>query len=68
MFQVNHNDHYNLRKKQHFKLKQIRTKQKEMCLSVQGIKLWDSIPDEIKNSRTVDIFKLRYKYFLINQY
>ena len=68
MFQVNHNDHYNLRKKQHFILKQIRTKQKEMCLSIQGIKLWDSIPDDIKNSRTVDIFKLRYKYFLINQY
>ena len=36
---------------------QVRTNLKAMCLSVYGVKLWKTLPDEIKNCTSVNIFK-----------
>ena len=34
----------------------LRTNLKAMCLSVYGVKLWNTLPDEIKNCTSVNIF------------
>ena len=36
---------------------QVRTNLKAMCLSVHGVKLWNTIPYDIKNCTSVNIFK-----------
>ena len=62
------NKNYNFRNKQEYFHKYVRTKQKQMCLSVLGIKLWNSLDNEIKNSKTICSFKSKYKYYLLNNY
>ena len=36
---------------------QVPTNLKAICLSVYGVKLWNTLPDEIKNCTSVNIFK-----------
>ena len=62
------NKNYNFRNKQEYFHKYVRTKQKQMCLSVLGIKLWNSLDNEIKKSKTIYSFKSKYKYYLLNNY
>ena len=40
---------------------QVRTNLKAMCLSVHGVKLWNTLPDDIKNCTSVNIFKKMYQ-------
>ena len=62
------NLNYNFKHKKDFYQKYVRTKQKQMCITVVGIKLWNSLDLKIKNSNTLDSFKTKYKGFLINKY
>ena len=36
---------------------QVRTNIKAMCLSVYGVKLWNTLPGDIKNCTSVNILK-----------
>ena len=37
----------------------VRTNLKAMCLSVYGVKLWNTLPDDIKNCTSVNILKAK---------
>ena len=68
-FDIKHeNTFYNLRSKHYFKLRFARTTQKQMCLSYCGIKLWNSISEEISKCQTLQLFKSKYKNDLISRY
>ena len=51
-----------------FVMVQVRTNLKAMCLSVYGVKLWNTLPDEIKNCTTLNIFKKCLKKHFLSQY
>ena len=40
---------HSTRQKKSFVIVRVRTNLKVMCLSVYGVKLWNTLPDEIKN-------------------
>ena len=48
---------HSTRQKKSFVMLQVCTNLKAMCLSVYGVKLWNTLPDEIKNCTSVNIFK-----------
>ena len=45
-----------------------RTNMKAMCLSVAGVKLWNMLPENIKDIRSVYIVKKLVKPYLISSY
>ena len=62
------NKRYNLRTQQDFQPKKVRTKQKQMCISCQGIDIWNSIDRNIKFCNVIESFKFKYKKHLISMY
>ena len=52
---------YSTRQTKSFVMVQVRTNLKAMCLSVHGVKLWNTLPDDIKNCTSVNIFKKMYQ-------
>ena len=36
--------------------------------TVEGAKIWNSIPKDIRNAKSLNIFKEQYKYHLIEKY
>ena len=59
-------DRYNIRQKNNFKQKYVRTKKKQLCISTSGVKLWNSLDDSIKQCKTLSLFKTRYKQKLLS--
>ena len=57
----NYSSVHSKRQKQLFVMVQVRTNLKAMCISVYGVKLWNTLPDEIKNCTSVNIFKKCFK-------
>lgn len=51
---------YELRGTLMFSKPQIRTNVKQRCLSVQGVKLWNSLDDELKTCKSIGSFKKLY--------
>ncbi len=49
-------------------IRYVRTKEKQMCISFQGIKLWNNIEDEIKYLPNIESFKYFLKQSLIQGY
>ena len=47
---------------------QARTKIKAMCLSVYGVKLWNSLSNNLRDCNSVTIFKKNLKKYLISIY
>lgn len=64
----NANKRYNLRTKQDFQPKKVRTKQKQLCISSQGINVWNSIDKNIKSCKILESFKFKYKKHLLSMY
>ena len=52
---------YSTRQTKSFVMVQVRTNLKAMCLSVHGVKLWNTLPDDIKNCTSVNIFNKMYQ-------
>ena len=52
----------------HFKNMYCRTTLKSMCLSVRGPVMWNKLHTDLKNSTSVNMFKKRYKTFLVSEY
>ena len=67
-FESADSSHYSLRHKNKFKIKFVRTTLKHNCLSVNGIKLFNSLPDNISSTPTLLGFKKKYKCYLMSQY
>ena len=59
---------HSTRQKKSFVMVQVRTNLKAMCLSVYGVKLWNTLPDEIKNCTSVNIFKKCLKKHFLSHY
>ena len=58
---------YNTRSAAHFHLPNVRTSVNQKSIIFQGPFLWNSIPTEIKNSCSLNVFKRRYKRFLLDR-
>ena len=52
----------------HFKNMYCRTTLKSMCLSVRGPVMWNKLHTNLNNSTSVNMFKKRYKTFLVSEY
>jgi Reverse transcriptase (RNA-dependent DNA polymerase) len=66
-FVVNSNTIHNIRCTSYFKLFQYRTNIRKNCITIVGPKLWNSIPDSVKNSDGISRFKISLKSLLINK-
>ena len=51
-----------------FVMVQARTNIKAMCLSVYGVKLWNSLSNNLRDCNSVTIFKKNLKKYLISIY
>ena len=69
MFTVNSAiDNYNTRQKNNLHIPGYRTKVREHSVSVCGVNMWNDIPEELKELRTYNQFRMKYKrYFLSKQ-
>ena len=57
---------YGTRQKDKFKTNFVRTNLKSNCVSVVGVKIWNSLPEKIRDSITLFTFKSKLKqYFLV---
>ena len=68
LFDNKDNFKYNLRNKQNFVMKHTRTKLKSMCLSVVGLKYWNSLDINLTNAKSLNCFKKLYKKYIFNCY
>lgn len=59
---------YNLRGMDTFVYQGFRTKSKERCISIQGVKIWNNLDDEFKISKSLHIFKTKVKLSLLRKY
>ena len=69
LFEVKvNNEYYNLRNKSAFNLKFVRTTQKQMCLSIRGIKLWNGLTEKMTKCKSIQSFKIQYKKDILSKY
>lgn len=59
---------YELRREHNLKQLWGRTTLKSMCISVKGVKLWNGIPEHVKQSKNIKIFKDNFKMTLMGKY
>ena len=57
-----------LRWENNFRLPIIKTTRKSMCLSVTGVKIWNSLPKVVKQSINIMQFKKRLKSCILDEY
>ena len=60
--------HYQLRGTHIFEGVTVKTNAKERCLSVRGVRLWNSLDNELKTCKSITKFKKMYKTKIINKY
>jgi len=51
-----------------FAVKYCRTTSKSMCISIKGVKMWNSLSNELQNCETVHKFRKMYKKLILSQY
>ena len=59
---------YNTRSRNTFIVRYSRTNLKAMCISVWGVKLWNALPVNIKEIRSLHTFKIKVKAYLLSYY
>lgn len=59
---------YNLRGKFNFKIQCVRTTMKSFNGSIRGVKLWNSLPENIKYCSNIQQFKKAYKESCFEEY
>ena len=68
-FTLNLNLHsYATRNAHKFHLPKVRTSISHKSPLFQGPLLWNSLPEDIRESKSVNVFKMKYKQYLINTY
>ena len=59
-------DRYNLRREEHLFIPFVRSAQSQRFLQIRGALLWNDLPTELKECRTLNSFKYNLKkYFLL---
>ena len=58
---------YNFRSISNFSIPKFRTVFREKFITIRGPKIWDSLPDCVRNCSTIGSFKNKLKYFLLSQ-
>ena len=59
---------HNTRKKNTFVVLQAQTTLMTMCLSFYGVKIWNALPEIMKQLQNIHIFKRQLKKYLISSY
>ena len=59
---------HNTRTMNAFTVRYSRTNLKAMCISVWGVKLWNALPVNIKEIRSLYTFKIKVKAYLLSYY
>ena len=59
---------YDTRQKCTFSVHRANTNVKSMCISIYGVKLWNSLHTDLTNCRSVHVFKKMYKMHIISLY
>ncbi len=59
---------YNTRQNDNFYQVKVRTSLRQMCPSIRGVTLWNNLPDYLKKSKSLTIFKNKFKTYLIDCY
>ena len=59
---------YTLRSCGRFKTRYVRTTKKSKCISVEGIKIYNSLPTRVKSVVNVSLFKKKFKSVVFNNY
>ena len=59
---------YDTRQKCTFTVHRAHTNVKSMCISIYGVKLWNSLHTDLTNSRSLQVFKKMYKLHIISLY
>ena len=59
---------YDTRQKCTFSVHRAHTNVKSMCISIYGVKLWNSLHTDLTNCRSVQVFKKMYKMLIISLY
>jgi len=65
LFKINTNE---TRQKGLFKVVYRRTKTKSFSVSHIGVQIWNDLPDKVKASKSLSMFKCLYKKYLLNTY
>lgn len=69
MFTANANNHdYETRHASDFEYPNTRLEFGNKTIGYQGVKIWNNIPMNLKNSKNINCFKHSYKDFLFNDY
>jgi hypothetical protein len=68
LFKIGTDRYYSTRQVNKFKQSYVRTKLKSMCISVQGVKLWNSLDCSLTNAKHIHVFKKLFKQKLIESY
>ena len=68
LFSVDEVTYYNTRQLTNMKQVYIRTTLKSKCISIGGVKLWNSLKMDLRNSITLSRFKKEYKNSLLRNY
>lgn len=68
VFKDRESHNYNLRRINKLYQPTTNTKRKSMCISVEGVKLWNSLGDELKNCTTLSQFKSLFKKQMLKKY
>ena len=59
---------YKLRNELNFKIPLFRTRKKSFSITITGVRLWNSLKMDLKQSQNIDHFKNRYKKMLFEKY
>ena len=65
---VKNTERYTLRCHDEFKVNHTRTTQMSQCISSYGVRLYNSLPDTLRNKKQIVSFKSKYVKLLLNQY
>ena len=59
---------YDTRQKCTFSVHRVHTNVKSMCISIYGVKLWNSLHTDLTNCRSLQVFKKMYTLHIISLY
>ena len=68
LFTLNTNNKYCTRQCNYFKIKFARTSIKSSCVSISGVKQWNSLCTDILNCNSLCVFKKMLKCYYLSQY
>ena len=68
LFKTGKTSEYNTRQNNRFKVTYRRTNIKAFCISSLGCKLWNSLPDNVIDAISLQVFKYRLKQYLLDRY